>query len=91
MNKQFRFVRAVVKRHFSSYQFSENAWRTNLAGKGKEIKEMHLHYIRNAMIHVGVNKEKIFPEMAFNFFLNPIPEGKPGNDLLFHWMKWFME
>ncbi len=91
MNKQFRFVRAVVKRHFSSYQFFENAWRTNLAGKGKEIKEMHLHYIRNAMIHGGVNKEKIFPEIAFSFFLNPIPEGKPGNDLLFHWMKWFME
>lgn len=90
LNEQFRFVRTVVKRHQSSYQFTENARRTNLSGKGKEIKEKHLNYIRNAMDHGGVNKEKIFPEMVFSFLLNPIPDGKPGNDLLFHWMKWFM-
>ena len=84
--QQFRMVRTVVARHFYCYQFTENAARTNLADRGKEIKDTHLNYIRNAMLHGGVNKNKIFPEMVFNFFLAPIPDGREGQDLLFHWV-----
>ena len=91
MKKQFRLVSTLIKRNQASYQFTENAWRTNLAGRGEEIKESHLNYIRNAMLNGGVNKQKLYPEMVFSFLLNPIPDGEKGKELLFHWMAWFMK
>jgi AcrR family transcriptional regulator len=91
MDEQFKLVSTLIKRKQSSYQFTENASRTNLAGRGEEVKEAHLNYIRKAMLHGGVNQKKLYPEMVFNFFLIPIPEGEQGKQLLFHWMGWFMK
>jgi hypothetical protein len=90
-DEQFRLVRSLIKRNQVSYHFTESASRTNLGGRGKEIKETHLNYISNAMLHGGVNKKKILPQMVFSFFLNPISDGKQSKELLFHWMGWFMK
>jgi len=51
---------------------------------------MHLNYILEAMIEAGVIEQKRKPEMAFNFFLAPMPDGEQGNNLILHWMKWFV-
>ena len=88
-DRQFRAVRAAVRRHKPFYLFTENAFQKDLANRGDEVKDIHLNYIRNAMIYGGVKKDKVRPDMVFDFFLSNLPEGKEGEDLMLHWIRWF--
>jgi hypothetical protein len=90
INYQLRVVSTVIKRHQLCYTFTNNSHELNLANRGNEIKQIHLNYILKAMTRGGVIKKKRKPEMVFNFFIAPMPKGEQGNDLIFHWMKWFM-
>ena len=90
LDRQLRTVRTLVQRNLITYLFSDKAFKQDLTGRGQEIKQTHLGYIRNAMLHGGVKEEKAKPELVFDFFLRPLPDGQEGKDLIIHWMKWFM-
>ena len=88
-NIQFEKVRLFIARNMICYQFTDKAHKNDLAKRGIEIYEKHIDYIRQAMIRGGAKENKINPEMAFNFFLTPLPDNEKGRDFFMNMLKWF--
>lgn len=86
---QFEKVRTFINRNMLCYQFTAKAHKNDLANRGKEVYDIHLNYIREAMIRGGAKKDKINPEMAFNFFLTPLPNNEKGKAFFINMLKWF--
>jgi AcrR family transcriptional regulator len=86
---RFSVVQTFVKRNKLCYQFTDSAFNRDLVGQGKFIHDTHLNYIREAMIRGGTKKDKINPEMAFNFFLTPLPDNKKGKEFFNNMLNWF--
>ncbi len=91
LERRKKTVRRVVTRHLFCYHFSDKAHRDNLAGRGEEIMSIQLQYIERALAHGGAKPEKLFPEMAFHFFLAPLPDDDRGDQFFSHMMDWFMQ
>lgn len=90
MENRFKVFRIILSRFQVCYRFSAMAATKNLDGRGAELKQQHLEYIKNAMRQGGVDESKILPEIAFQMAMLPLPDNEVGDDFFYQMMIWFV-
>jgi AcrR family transcriptional regulator len=88
----FKLLFYVMLKHKICYLFTDKVSSSNLAGRGAEVKQIHLNYIKNAMGKGGItNSEKVDPELVFRNLILPLENSKNNEEFFNHMMQWYLK